>query len=108
MAKRQDGHGHDDHSAHGIEPHDQAAAIFAVDEHSGEGKHEHGGNGLQDGEGAQRHFRVRGLQDVPGHGGRFIPLPNMEITLAAKTKRSGRLAENSAHLSTLAEEWSMC
>src|SRR6202040_2058447 len=57
MSKRQHSNAHDNHSAHGIEPHNQAPAIFAVNQDAGEGKHEHGGKRLQNRERAESHFR---------------------------------------------------
>src|SRR5258706_8211502 len=65
MPKREDGYGHDDHGAQGVEPHNQAAAIFAVYQDAGEGKHEHGGDWLRKGQGGESPFRVRWPQAVP-------------------------------------------
>ena len=67
--KCQDRNRQDDDGAERIQHHDQPAAVFAVNQNSGEGKHQHGGKGLQNGKSPQRHFRVSGLQDVPGNGG---------------------------------------
>ena len=108
MAKREDRYGYDDHGAHGVEPHDQAAAIFAVDKDSGEGKHEHGGNGLQNGEGAERHFRVRGFEDVPGHGGRVHPAAQHGDHVGGKDETQRTLAEDGAHPFNLTQrQWSV-
>ena len=103
MLKGEDGHDHNDHGAHGIQPHDQAAAVFAVDDDAGEGKHEHGGDGLQNGEGAERHFRVRGLQDVPGDGGGIHPAAQHGDHVGGKDEAQRTPAENGAHLFNLTE-----
>ena len=60
-----------DDGAGRIQPHHQPAPVFAIDENSGEGQHQHGRQGLQHRKRSQRDFRVRGLQDVPGNGGRI-------------------------------------
>ena len=67
--KRQDRNRQNDDGADRVQHHHQPAPVFAVDQNSGEGQHQHGGKGLQHGERSQRHFGVRGLQDVPGNGG---------------------------------------
>ena len=69
MQEREDSDRHDNHGAQRIEPHHQAPAVFPVDNYAGERQHEHGGNGLQNHQHSQRLFGVRGLQNVPGHGG---------------------------------------
>ena len=97
VAKREDGDGHNDHGAHGVEPHDEAAAIFAINDDAGEGKHEHGGNGLQNGEGAERHFRVRGFEDVPGDRGRVHPAAQHGDHVGGKDEAQRALAEDGSH-----------
>ena len=103
MPKCENGHGHDDDGTHGIEPHDQAAAIFTVDQDAGEREHEHGWNGLQNGEGAERHFRVRGFEDVPGDGGRIHAAAQHGDHVGGKDETQRTLAEDGAHLSNLNE-----
>ena len=71
--ERQDRNHQDDDRTKGIQHHYQPAPVFAVNQHPREGKHQHCGKGLQHGEGAQRHFGVGSLQDVPGHGGGIHP-----------------------------------
>ncbi len=97
MLEREDSHGHDDRGAHAIEPHDQDAAIFPVNEDAGERKHQHGGNGLQNGEGAERHFRVRGLEDVPGNGGRVHAAAQHGDHVGGENETQRSLAEDGAH-----------
>src|SRR5579864_2833993 len=36
MSKREDGHANDNDSAHSVKPHDQAAAIFTINDDAGE------------------------------------------------------------------------
>ena len=103
MPKREDGHRDDDRGAHSVEPHDQAAAIFAVNNHAGEGKHQHGRNGLQNGEGAERHLRVRGFEDVPGDGGRVHPAAQHGDHVGGKDEVQRTSTEDVAHQFTLAE-----
>ena len=97
MLKGEDAHGHNDDGAHGIEPHDEAAAIFAVDNDAGEGKHQHGGNGLQNGEGAESHFRMRGFEDVPGDRGRVHPAAQHGDHVGGKDEAQRALAEDISH-----------
>ncbi len=104
VLKGEDGHCHNNHSAQGVEPHDQAAAILAVDDHSGKGQHEHGWQRLQNRKGAQCHFRMRGLQDVPGHGGRIHPAAHHGNNIGGEYETQRAMAEDGAHLSTLAED----
>src|SRR5437868_4107562 len=73
VPEREDGHREDNHSAYRVEPHHQASTVFTVDHHSREGKHEHGGKGLQNGKRAQRHLGMCGLKDIPGNGSRIHP-----------------------------------
>src|SRR6202453_1525231 len=97
MLEREDGDGHDDQGADGVEPHDQAAAIFAINDYASEGKHEHGGNGLQNGEGTERHFRVGGFQNVPGNRGRIHPAAQHGDHVGGKDKAQRALAEDVSH-----------
>jgi hypothetical protein len=103
MPEREDGHRHNDHGAHGVEPHHQPPAVFAVNDNAGEGQHEHGGNGLQNNQRAQGLFGVRGLQDVPGDGGRVHPAAQHGNQVGRKDEAQRTLAEDATHLSTLAE-----
>ncbi len=54
--KRQDRNREDDDCAKRIQHHHQPAPVFAVNQNSGEGEHQHGGKRLQHGKRAQRHF----------------------------------------------------
>ena len=103
VLKGQDAYGDNDHGADGIEPHDQTATIFAVDNHAGEGEHQHGRNGLQDGESAERHFRVRDFEDVPGDRGRIHPAAQHGDHVGGKDEAQRALAENLSHTFTLAD-----
>ena len=49
-------------------------------------------------------FRMRGLQDVPGHRGRIHPAAQHGDQVGGKDETQRALAENVTHLSTLAEE----
>ena len=62
------------------------------------------GNGLQHGEGPQSHFGVRGLQDVPGDGGRVHPAAQHGNHVGGEDETQRTLAEDGTHLSTLARE----
>ena len=98
VPKRENGDGYDDDRAHGVEPHDEAAPVFAIDQDAGEGKHEHGGQRLQHRELSQRHLRVRGLQNVPGDRGRVHPAAQHRDHVGREHKAQGTLAEDGAHL----------
>ena len=93
----QQGHDHDDQGARGIEDHDQAAAIFAVDEDAGEGEHQHGGDRLQNGEGAESGCGVRGLQNVPGDGGRVHAAAQHGDQIGAEDETQRPLLQNGTH-----------
>ena len=100
----QQGHDHDDQGARGIEDHDQAAAIFAVDEDAGEGEHQHGGDRLQNGEGAEGDFGVRGLQNVPGDGGRVHAAAQHGDQIGAEDETQRPLLQNGTHTLLLYEK----
>ena len=89
--------------AYGIEPHDEAATILAVNNDAGEGKHQHGGEGLQNGKSAQRHFRVRGFEDVPGDRGRVHPAAQHGDHVGGEDEAQRALAEDGSHTFTLAD-----
>ena len=68
-----------------------------VDDDADKRKREDGRDGLQDGKGPQRDFRMRGLEDIPGDCAAFIPLPNMDARFASKTNRSPLFLEARCH-----------
>ena len=97
MPKREDAHAQNDDGTQRIEPHDQTAAIFAVNNDAGEGKHQHGGNRLQNGEGAEGHFRMRGFEDVPGNRGRVHPAAQHGNHVGGEDEAQRALAEDISH-----------
>src|SRR6202034_3924132 len=97
MFERENSHGDDDRGAHTVEPHDQDAAVFTINEDAGEGKHQHGGDGLQNGKGAEGHFRVRGLEDVPGYCGRVHAAAQHGDHVGGENETQRSLAEDGAH-----------
>ena len=59
--------GENDDGAGGVEHHDEAATIFAVDDDAAENHQHHGGEGGKYGQRAESDFRSGCLQDVPRH-----------------------------------------
>jgi hypothetical protein len=84
--------------------HDQAAAIFAVDDDAGEGEHQHGGDRLQNGQGAEGDFGVRGLQNVPGDGGRVHAAAQHGDQIGAEDETQRPLLQNGTHTLLLYEK----
>jgi len=97
VLKRQNAYDHNDHGTDCVEPHDETPPIFAVDNDAGERKHQHGGNGLQDGESAESHFRMRGFEDVPGDRGRVHPAAQHGDHVGSKDEAQRALAEDISH-----------
>ena len=87
--------------AGGIEHHDQAAAILAVDDDAGEGEHEHGRQGLKDANVPSAISEWVACRMYQATAAEFIPLPSMETTLARSTKRRARFCKMARISSTL-------
>ena len=101
MQERQHHDHEDDDGAQRVEPHHQPPPVFAVDDDAGEGKHQHGRNRLQRGKRAQRHFRMRALQNRPGHRRGVHPAAEHGDHVRRKYKSQRAFLQNGAHLSNL-------
>src|SRR5262249_54055724 len=73
------------------------APVLAVNDHAGEGKHQERGNGLQHEQSAQRHLRMRGLQDVPGHAGGVHPAADHGDDVCDKHQTKSTMAQDGPH-----------
>jgi hypothetical protein len=94
---------HDDDGAGGVENHDEAATVLAVDDDSGEGEHQHRRQRLQDREGAQSQLRMSCLEDVPGDGSRIHPATQHRNDIGQQNEPKRPFLQNGAHLFTVME-----
>src|SRR6202011_5068974 len=70
---------------------------------SGEGKHQHRGQCLQDGKGTKRHLGVRGIEDVPGDRGSVHAAAQHGDYVGGKNKTQGTSPEDGTHDFNLSE-----
>ena len=101
-AIREYGHGKNDQCAAGVEGHHQPPAVFTINHHACEGKHQQSGNGLQHEQRAQSDLGVGGLQDVPGHGSRIHSAAHHGDEIGREDEPQAAMLENIAHVFNLA------
>ena len=99
--KGQDRDDKNDDCAGGVEHHDQASPVLAIDDDPSEREHQQRGNGLQNGEGAQGDFRVGGLQNEPGYGGGVHAAAQHRDQVRAENVTQRRFLQNGTHNSNL-------
>ncbi len=97
MAQCERGHDEDDDKTARIEQHDEPAAVFTVDDDAGERQHQDRGDRRQHDQRAQRRLIVRGLQDVPDHGGVIHPAPQHGDEIGGKHQPQRPLLKDGTH-----------
>src|SRR5258706_3780463 len=90
-----------DDGARGVEHHDQSTAVFAVNDYAREWQHEHGGERLQNSERAQRHLRMRSLQNRPRDGSGVHAAAQHGDHVGRKNESQPAFLQNRAHDSNL-------
>ncbi len=94
----QNGDDENDGPATGIEHHHEPPAVFAVNHYAGEGKHQQRRDGLQHQQRSQRHFRMRGLQDIPGYRGGVHPTADHGDDVCGKNQPQSAMLQNVTHV----------
>jgi len=100
-AEGENGNNDNEERVSGVQGHDQIAAVCAVNEHPGEGKQDQRRECLQDQQGAQRHLRMRSLEQVPDHGGCAHPAANHGDEDGGKDQPQSAMLQKDAHVRSL-------
>ena len=91
------GDGRNDERAGCVEHHDQTAAVFAVNNYAGEWKQQNRRQSLNDSKRSQCNFRMRRLQNVPGHGGGVHPAADHGDDVGSEYEPQALFLQNRTH-----------
>src|SRR6266853_3340743 len=101
VQKREHHHHQNNDSSHSISPHHQPPPVFAINNHTGERKHQHGGNRLQSRKRPQSHLRMSALQNRPRHSSRIHSTAQHRDHIGRKNESQRTFLQNGAHPSNL-------